>query len=77
MTPYEALKRSYVTPKKRVYCSFCGKSDCESELMITDSNASVCAACIDLCSELVETHRRTYAGDVEYQSWAQHLTPND
>ncbi len=43
---------------KKTYCSFCGKSEDESEIIITSENGSaICSKCVDLCRDIVGSHR--------------------
>ena len=40
-----------------LYCSFCGKSQYEVQQLIAGPGSFICAECVDLCSEIVETKR--------------------
>jgi len=38
---------------KRLYCSFCGKSDLEVEQLIAAPEVFICNWCVALCSEII------------------------
>jgi heterodisulfide reductase subunit A-like polyferredoxin len=75
MDAHTALAGATVKPKKRLFCSFCAAADDESEVMIDGSFAYICGRCVDLCSEIVQTHRATKSGDIEYASWFARSEP--
>ena len=77
MDAHAALQGAKKQPRQRLFCNFCAKSDEESEVLIASHGVWICAACVDLCGEIVQTHRATCAGDAEYASWIESLkTPN-
>jgi hypothetical protein len=77
MDAHEALTAAKTKPKQRLFCSFCAAADDESEVMIAGDFTYICGRCVDLCSEIVQTHRATKRGDAEYASWfARHEPPN-
>lgn len=69
MDAHKALAGATVKPKQRLFCSFCAAADDESEVMIASNFVYICGRCVDLCSEIVQTHRATTAGNAEYASW--------
>ena len=77
MDAHEALQGARVTRKQRLFCSYCGLADDEVEIMITCCGFQICGGCVDMCGEIVRTHRATKRGDAEYASWfARHEPPN-
>ena len=69
MIPADSLNGAKLRPKKRLFCAFCAQADDKSEMMVAGHCVCICAACVDLCAEIVQTHRATWAGDAEYASW--------
>jgi ATP-dependent protease Clp ATPase subunit len=48
--------------KLLLYCSFCGKSQTEVEVLVAnktplDSQIYICNVCVDLCRDIVGEHR--------------------
>ncbi|KAA6315567.1 ATP-dependent Clp protease ATP-binding subunit ClpX, partial [termite gut metagenome] len=40
-------------------CSFCGRHDNETELMITGLNGNICNSCVEQAYEITQEHLRT------------------
>ena len=77
MDAHTALAGATVKPKQRLFCSFCAAADDASEVMIAGDFTYICGVCVDLCTEIVRTHRAGKRGDAEYASWfARHEPPN-
>lgn len=47
-------------------CSFCGKRQDEVEKLIAGENAFICNECVDICLDLVQTHK--HAEDTDWDS---------
>lgn len=47
-------------------CSFCGKRQDEVEKLIAGENAFICNECVDICLDLVQTHKQ--ADDTDWDS---------
>lgn len=75
MDAHTALAGATVKPKRRLFCSFCAAADDKSEVMIAAYFTYICDRCVDLCSEIVQTHRATKRGEAEYASWFARSEP--
>jgi hypothetical protein len=40
--------------RKRLYCSFCRRSDAEVEKLIAGPGVHICDACVDLCNHILD-----------------------
>lgn len=45
------------------YCSFCGKSGGEVEIMVRSCGAVICNECVDVCNTVIEDARRSPQDD--------------
>lgn len=52
--------------KKKLYCSFCGKSQDDVNKLVAGPEVFICDGCITICWNIVDTETR---GNVEYDSW--------
>lgn len=43
---------------QRLYCSFCGRTQDESYLLISGPAVFICDACVDDCMKIIEDARR-------------------
>ncbi len=50
------------TPKRRLRCSFCGKSEREVSKLLAGPRVYICDACIGVCNAILEATPGTCAG---------------
>jgi len=67
--------RSFERLVRRVYCSFCGASDTEVKVMVTNGlDAHICDVCTGVVAQVVSTAMAA-PGEAEHASWIE--SPND
>jgi len=70
--------RSFERLVQRVYCSFCGLSDIETDVMVANGHgAYICEVCIGIASQIASAALSSKNGDVEYDSWIESLNTTD
>jgi hypothetical protein len=47
-------KGNVVEPKKKYYCSFCGKGEAEVMSIVTSEAANICDECIVVCGQAIK-----------------------
>lgn len=40
------------------YCSFCGRSQSEADIMVATHDAVICGVCVDLCAQFIADERK-------------------
>jgi len=49
-------------PKRRLRCSFCGKSEREVAKLMAGPKVHICDACVGVCNRILEAAPTTFAG---------------
>jgi hypothetical protein len=49
-------------PKRRLRCSFCGKSEREVAKLMAGPKVHICNACVGVCNRILEAAPTTFAG---------------
>jgi ATP-dependent protease Clp ATPase subunit len=53
-------------PEERTYCSFCGKNDLETDVMVRAPLVVICDECVAICAETIaETRAKRQAPIIE------------
>lgn len=54
-----------------LHCSFCGKRDCDVEIIVAGPTVFICCECVDVCADVVREDRaKRSPGEIEYASWS-------
>jgi hypothetical protein len=56
------LKLIGIAPKRRLRCSFCGKTDREAAKLIAGPKCYICDACVGVCNSILDATPKTFAG---------------
>lgn len=51
-----------MTLKRRLRCSFCGKTDAQVARLIAGAKGHICDICIGVCNKILETTPSSFAG---------------
>ena len=56
------LKLVGISPKRRLRCSFCGKTDLEVSKLLAGPAVFICDACVGICNGILEATPKKFAG---------------
>jgi hypothetical protein len=51
-----------IIPRRRLHCSFCGKSEKAVGKLLAGRKAYICDACVGVCNGILDAMPRTFAG---------------
>jgi hypothetical protein len=58
----KVLKLIRISPKRRLRCSFCGKTDREVSKLLAGPAVFICDACVEICNGILEATPKEFAG---------------
>ena len=58
----KALRLIGIPPKRRLRCSFCGKTDREVAKLLAGPSVFICDACVGICNGILEATPKKFRG---------------